>query len=209
MVSTHSVVGSPSITLLALFEEKALFHIDGQRRLLHTGQTSPEGVNLIRVDSTAVEVEINGRRESLQLGMATTFPGENADPDPAWSGPQTVSFWADPNGSFFVQGAINGYPVRFLVDTGATTVAISGDLAKRIGIDLSESQFGVANTASGVTPMYGIELKTVSVGEISISNVEAGVVVGSFPKDPLLGMSFLGQLDMLREGNRMDLKRRY
>jgi aspartyl protease family protein len=49
----------------------------------------------------------------------------------------------------------------------------------------------------------------VTVGGINIKNVQAGVVIGSFPLEPLLGMSFLSQLDMVREGNRMDLKRRY
>lgn len=203
------VIAASSITLLALFEGKALLHIDGERRLLHTGDTSPEGLILISANTEEAVVEIGGRREVLRLGMAATFPESRADPDPAWAGPQSVSMWADPRGFFYVQGMINGFPVRFLVDTGATTVAISSELAKRVGIDYTQGRRGIANTAGGVTQMYGIELNSVTVGGINIKNVQAGVVIGSFPLEPLLGMSFLSQLDMVREGNRMDLKRRY
>ncbi len=154
-------------------------------------------------------VQIDGRQETLRLGMATIFPGSQADPDPAWAGPQSVSLWADHRGFFNVQGSINGFPVRFLVDTGATSVAISSELAKRVGLNYTRGRRGIANTAGGVTQMYGIELDSVTVGGINIKNVQAGVVVGAFPLEPLLGMSFLSQLDMVREGNRMDLKRRY
>jgi aspartyl protease family protein len=203
------VIAASSITLLALFEEKALLHIDGERRLLHTGDTSPEGLILISANTEEAVVEIDGRQEVLRLGMAATFPEFGAEPDPAWAGPQSVSMWADPRGFFYVQGMINGFPVRFLVDTGATTVAISSDLARRVGIDYTQGRRGIANTAGGTTQMYGLELNSVTAGGIIINNVQAGVVIGSFPLEPLLGMSFLSQLDMVREGDRMELKRRY
>ena len=120
-----------TLTLLALFEDKALFHIDGERRLMHTGERSPEGLLLIKADSNEAVVEVNGRQEVLHLGLVTTFPGSDAAPEPTWKGPETVSLWADSNGFFYTAGLINGYPVRFLVDTGATTIALSGELAKR------------------------------------------------------------------------------
>jgi len=209
LICTFPVIAAPSIVLLALFEEKALLHIDGERRLLHTGETSPEGLFLVSANTEQAVVRIDGRQEILRLGMTVTFPGSLAEPDPAWAGPKTISLWADPSGFFYVQGMINGYPVRFLVDTGATTVAISSELAKRIGIDYTRGRSGIANTASGLTRMYGIDLKSVTVGGIKINNVQAGIVLGSFPLEPLLGMSFLSQLDMVRTGDRMDLKRRY
>lgn len=119
-----------------------------------------------------------------------------------------ISLWADPSGFFYVPGLINGYPVRFLVDTGATTVALSSELAERIGIEYTKGRRGIASTASGVIPVYEFDLKSVTVGGIELSNVSAGVILGEHPTVPLLGMSFLGQLDMVREGNRLDLKRR-
>ena len=175
---------------------------------MHTGETSPEGLVLISADTDKAVVEINGRQEVLRLGLVTTIPGSEADPDPAWKGPPSISLWADPSGFFYVPGLINGYPVRFLVDTGATTVALSSELAERMGLDYTKGERGIATTAGGVTPMYGLDLKTVTVGGIKLSNVSAGVILGGHPTVPLLGMSFLGKLDMVREGNRLDLKRR-
>lgn len=198
-----------SLTLLALFEGKAMIHIDGRQRLLHTGETSPEGVTLISADSRQAVVEVDGEREVLQLGLTGVFPDTDAAPDPAWAGPDSVSLWADQNGFFYVSGLINGYPVRFLVDTGATTIAMNSRLAARIGIDYQGGKRGLANTAGGVTEVFGVELDTVEIGGIRLHNVEAGVINGTHPTTPLLGMSFLGELDMVREGNRMELKRRY
>lgn len=203
------VLAVKSITLLALFEQKALIHIDGERRLMHTGETSPEGLLLVSADTDKAVVRLNGKEEVLTLGLATSFPGVEADPTPSWSGPESVTLWADDNGFFYVSGLINGYPVKFLVDTGATTVALSSALAKRIGIDYTKGTRGLANTAGGVTQVFGLDLESVTVGGISQTNVRTGVVIGTHPVIPLLGMSFLQELDMLREGNRMELKRRY
>lgn len=208
LLPTASAPAVDALTLLALFDDKALLHIDGQQRLMHTGETSPEGVLLVSSHAQEAVVEIAGRRETLQLGMAATFPGGAAEPQPAWTGPQSVSLWADQRGFFFVSGMINDYPVRFLVDTGATMIAMSGELAARIGIDYRSGQRGFANTAGGVTQMYGVGLNTVTIGGITLSDVQGGVIEGSHPEQPLLGMSFLGQLDMVRTGNRMELKRR-
>ena len=206
-----SLWGVQTLNLLALFENKALLQVDGERRMLAVGETSPEGVTLLDAgaDSATVELE-DGAREVLQLGMMANFP-DNAEvvAEPAWTGPESVALWADSNGFFYAPGSINEFPVRFLVDTGATTVAISSDLAQQIGIDLSQGQRGIATTASGVTRMVRIKLATVTVGDLTLRDVEAGVLVGSFPAEPLLGMSFLGQLDMVREGNRLELKRRF
>ena len=174
---------------------------------MHTGETSPEGLALISADTEEAVVEVNGRREVLQLGLVNLVPEFDATPEPSWT-VESVSLWADENGFFYVPGRVNGFPVRFLVDTGATTVAMSSALARRIGLDYTKGQRGVANTASGMTRMYGLTLDSVTVGSIGLNNVDAGVIEGNFPLNPLLGMSFLGQLDMVREGDRMDLKRR-
>jgi aspartyl protease family protein len=198
------------LNVLALFEDKALLHVDGQRVMLAVGETSPGGVTLLEADSERAVVLVDGAREELYLGVVVNFPDSGpVEAVPAWEGPQSVSLWADSNGFFYAGGSINGFPVRFLVDTGATTVAISGDLASRIGVDLSQGQRGIATTASGVTGMVRVTLPSVTVGELTLRDVEAGVLMGSFPTEPLLGMSFLGQLDMVREGDRMDLKRRF
>lgn len=209
-----AVCGAPlayaveKLTVLALFEGKVLLHVDGERRLIAEGETSPEGITLVDGDSDHAVVEIDGREEVLELGMVTSFPGAADDVSPAWDGPQQLTLWAEDDGFFYASGAINGFAVRFLVDTGANTIAINRSLAERIGVDYRQGKQGVATTASGVTPMYLVTLDRVSIGEITLRNVDAGVLLGSQPDVPLLGMSFLGKLDMNRTGNRLELKRR-
>jgi aspartyl protease family protein len=196
------------LTVLALFEGKALLHVDGQRRLIAEGETSPEGITLLKADSSEAVVMVDGKEETLEVGMVTGFPGASDDVDPAWSGPESLTLWEENDGFFYASGSINGTSVRFLVDTGANTIALSRILADRIGIDYRQGQQGMATTASGVTPMYLVNLDRVSVGGITLRNVEAGVLLGSHPEVPLLGMSFLGKLDMNRTGNRLELTRR-
>lgn len=198
-----AAVAAESISLHALFQGKAILVIDGARRVLATGEVSQEGVRLIATDTAAEEavIEVDGKRETIKLGvvMAGFRPTRQA----------SVTLWAGSGGHFHADGAINGLPVRFLVDTGATTIALSGTDASRLGIDYrSRGRPGYASTAGGVVRTYSLTLDKVEVGPITIYNVEAGVVEGAFPREPLLGMSFLGRLDMKRQGDQMELTQR-
>lgn len=208
IIGAALVHGVEKLTVLALFEGKILLHVDGQRRLIAEGDTSPEGITLLEADSDRAVVKIDGREEVLELGMVTGFPGASEDVSPAWDGPEKLTLWAEDDGFFYAPGSINGSAVRFLVDTGANTIALSRVLAERIGIDYRKGRQGVASTASGVTPMYLVKLDRVSIGDITLRNVDAGVLLGNHPDIPLLGMSFLGKLDMNRSGDRLELKRR-
>lgn len=192
--------GVERMRVLALFENKAILEIDGARRVLSKGQTSPEGVLLVEANTEQAVVAIDGKREVLRLGVvAGNFKG---------SGAASVTLYSTGN-AFFAEGRINNTPVRFLVDTGATHVALSSVLAKQAGIDYLKGEPGVAKTASGFTRMYGVKLDRVKVGDIVLYNVEAGVTEGSQPDTPLLGMSFLNSLEMRRDGDRMELIKRY
>lgn len=192
-----------SISLQALFKDKAIFLIDGSRRVLAKGQESPEGVKLITTDTVneQAEVEMDGRRETVKLGMvmAGFQPTTRA----------SVTLWAGSGGHFFADGVINGQSIRFMVDTGATMVALSGDAATRLGIDFrKKGRLGYASTAGGTVRSYALTLEKVEVGAITLYNVEAGVVEGSYPREALLGMSFLGRLNMKREGEQLELTQR-
>lgn len=192
-----------SISLQALFKDKAIFLIDGARRVLTKGEESREGVRLVSTDTVAeqAEIEVGGKRETVKLGMVMAgFQG---------GGRASVLLFASAGGHFFADGFVNGLPVRFLVDTGATTIALSEDQAKRLGIDYRRrGQPGHASTAGGVVRMYSLNLDKVEVGPITVYNVAAGVVEGAYPREPLLGMSFLGQLNMKREGEQLELSQR-
>lgn len=197
---------APKVQLFALFKDKAIILIDGARRVLTRGQTSPEGLKLLATDTQRelAEVELDGRREMLRLGVvSSTGFGEAKD-----SG--HVTLYADRSGFFYSDGEINNTAVRFLVDTGANTVALNSGMAKRIGLDYKRNgRRGVASTAGGLVPMYSMRLTSVTVGSITLHDVEAGIIEGDHPIDVLLGMSFLGRLDMRRDGDKMELSKRY
>jgi aspartyl protease family protein len=192
------------LSLYALFKNKAILKVDGSRRVLAVGDTSTEGVKLISTDTETEEavVDVQGKRQTLKLGVIqAAFTSSSAR--------ESVTLYADSNGSFHAEGSINGTPVKFLVDTGATTVAINSATARNAGIDYKKGQAGVAKTAGGFTRAYSVTLATVKVGDITMHNVEAGVIEGSQPDVPLLGMSFLNAMEMRRDGNRMDLTKQY
>jgi len=198
-----AVASAEDITLFALFKDKAILQVDGTRRVLATGAESPEGVKLVSTDTQAEEavVELKGKRETLRLGVVVSAFQSAAR--------ESVTLFADTNGFFHAEGSINGASVTFLVDTGANTIAMNSATAKRAGINYTKGRPGSARTASGYARIYGIKLDTVKVGEIVLRNVEAGVIDGPQPETPLLGMSFLSAFDMKREGNKMELTRRY
>ncbi|GMR04049.1 MAG: TIGR02281 family clan AA aspartic protease [Gammaproteobacteria bacterium] len=192
------------IALHALFKDKAILMIDGTRRVLAKGQTSPEGVKLLDTDTQAeeAEIEFNGKREVLKLGVVIagfTQPGKGS-----------ATLWAEPNGHYFVEGWVNGVAVRFMVDTGATTIAMNSRVAKRIGLDYKKlGRRSFASTASGIVRTYNLKLNSVKVGGITLYNVDAGVIEGNFPVEVLLGMSFLGRLDIKRDDQKMELIQKY
>jgi aspartyl protease family protein len=119
-----------------------------------------------------------------------------------------VSLTADARGHFAAAGSLNGYPMTFLVDTGATSIAISAAEARRIGLDYRAGQAGAVNTAGGVVRAWRVTFNTVRVGSISVNQVE-GMVVESGLGVPLLGMSFLNRMEMRRDGQTMTLTQRY
>ncbi|MEK9134224.1 MAG: TIGR02281 family clan AA aspartic protease, partial [Pseudomonadota bacterium] len=173
------------------------------RRVLKSGETSPEGIKLLATDTQEekAEVEIDGKREVLRLGVVV------AGFDPKGKG--SVVLYPDRGGHFFAEGSINGTSVRFMVDTGATVIAMNSIIAKRIGIDyIRNGSPGMASTPGGNVRTYNISLNNVQVGGITLYNVQGSVIEGNHPREALLGMSFLGQLDMKRDGEKMELSER-
>jgi len=199
-----SLCSAGDISLFALFKDKAILKVDGARRVLAAGEVSPEGVKLVSADPESNEavVEIQGKRQTLHLGVVISAFQSAAR--------ESVTLYAGSGGHFFADGSINGQPVRFLVDTGATTVALSSRDATSLGIDFK--RFGrrsFSQTASGIAKIYILRLKQVSIGSVTLYDVEAGIIEGNFPTEPLLGMSFLSSFEMKREGDRLELTRRF
>ncbi len=208
VAAAHAPVAPAVDTLqvLALTRDRVILAVDGERRVLAVGEASPEGVVLLEASSAHALVRVDGQEQRLEPGPVTTPVGIGAGSDGAAA--DTLVLWADARGFFHVDGRINGRPVQFLVDTGATSVAISGRTARELGLDLSDGQRGLAQTAGGIVGMTGVTLDELSLGAITLYNVSAGVVDGDHPAVPLLGANVLNRLDMRRDGQRMELSRK-
>jgi aspartyl protease family protein len=101
-------------------------------------------------------------------------------------------------GQYWANGEINGFPVEFLLDTGATYVAIPEHLADRLDLQRGLAQQTI--TANGTSLSYRTVLNTISLGDISLHNVPASISTGMEFDQVLLGMSFLKHLKLSQQG---------
>ncbi len=191
------------VRVSGLFKNKAILVIDGKQRLIRAGETSPEGVKLIESNSRRAIIEIDGVQSTHTLG--SHIAGGYTQPES-----RAVQIYPVRGNMYAIVGSINGYPVNFIVDTGATFVSMNERHARRLGIDFAvDGRPAMAQTASGVVKVYLVTLKRVKVGEIELTNVEGSVHQGNFPTEVLLGMSFLGRLDIKREDGVLELRKKY
>ena len=123
-------------------------------------------------------------------------PGKAGADGPATAGRGPTAYISKGrDGHFWAWATIGGHPVRVLVDTGATTVALTPDDARRAGVDLEMLVYNRdVNTAQGMTEAAAVVLDHVSVAGAVIDHVQALVVPHGLSTS-LLGMSFLGRLD--------------
>ncbi len=195
------------ISVVGLFSGRAVVVIDGGKpRTLSVGQATPEGVKLISADSNAAVIEYQGKRQTLAPGSGARYGGGSA---PSTGPGSSVTLTADTRGHYQTLGQINGNTVQFLVDTGATSIAISSGQARQLGINYLSGARGYTETANGRAAAYRITLDTVKVGDITLHAVEAVVLEGDGLKIALLGMSFLNRTDMKRDSQSLTLTRRY
>lgn len=184
-----------------LGSKAALLFIDGELRTVQVGATA-KGVTLVALEDGRAIVEIAGRRQSLVLGAA---PGRLM---PTTAAPRQISMSMGAGGHFTTLGTINGQITHFLVDTGATNVAISQIEADRLGLRYVNGKRIVTQTANGTVPAYMIRLASIRIGEVDVRDVTAIVIPGQM-NDVLLGNSFLNRFQMRRENDVMTLELRY
>ena len=109
-----------------------------------------------------------------------------------------------------IRGAIDGQFVNFLVDTGASVVAMSARHARSLGLDCaSRGRTGTVQTAQGSASACFLNLSQVTVGGITGHNVQAAVIDGDHPVDILLGMSFLRQVALEERAGVLTLTAKY
>ncbi len=197
-----SAVFGADVGLAGVFPGKALLTINGGApRTVAVGSTTDEGVKVIAVDGQSATVEIGGQRRALRVG-------QNVAAQPSGSGPATVTLTADSRGHFITMGNVNGVPIRFLVDTGASLISLGAGDARRAGIDPSKGQKAITNTANGQATVSLVKVNSIRVGDVVLNNVDASVHQQDMPV-ALLGMSFLNRMEMQRNGDTMILKKRY
>lgn len=191
------------VSLVGVFPPKAaVLVIDGSEPKSVRVGARAGSVRLIAVESDRAVIEDDGVRRTLPLGPHYR---NAAAPAPAR---QSVALAADSRGHFVTEATVNGGTMRFLVDTGASMVALPAADAHRLGIDYRKGRVVPMQTANGATHAYLVKLDTVKLGGIELHDVDAAVHERGLDIG-LLGMSFLNRVEMKHEGQTMVLKRRY
>lgn len=200
-----SGAAAQSVALQGMLGNRALLIVDGAPpKTVAPGETF-KGVKVLSTAGDEAVVEVEGKRRVLRVGEAPASVG--GAPRAATASGRIV-LTAGSGGHFVTQGAINGQAVQFMVDTGATTVALGASDAERIGIDYKSAPMGRSSTANGMVSVWRVKLGVVRVGEVEVRDVDGLVLPVSMPY-VLLGNSFLTRFQMKRENDVMVLERRF
>ncbi len=193
-------VKAATINVVGVFPGKAVVTIDGASpRSIGIGDTVA-GYRLVAVDGDGATFVVDGRRQTIAMGsyLARATSSDRT----------TAVLTSDDRGHFATDGFVNGVGVRFLVDTGATMVVLSPGDAKRLAIAYLQAPVADAGTANGRVRYHVVKLDRVRVGNVELTNVDAGVIDG-YDGPALLGMSFLSRTEISRDGANMLLTRRF
>jgi aspartyl protease family protein len=204
LVLITGAAAATDVNVIGLFRGKAVVVVNGAKpRTLSVGESTPEGVKLVSVDTEQAVLEIDGKRRGIGMGQSISVAAPGA------GGRAQATLAADSRGHFIASGQINGQSVHFLVDTGASMISMNASEAKRLGVNYLKGQRGYASTANGPATVYKVRLDSVRVGDISVTDVDALVHDGNALPLVLLGMSFLNRVEMRRDGPTMTLIKRY
>jgi len=200
---SYGAFANAPVEAVGLFKDRAMIRVLGKEHYLVVGQTSPEGATL--VESDAQHAVVRYKDETYRLTLTDRVGGTFVPPNQT-----TISIAPDNIGQYRIQGTINGFSTDFLVDTGASLVAISEREAKQMGIEYAKSpERAPVVTAQGQANSYIVDLETLTVGGIQTHHVRAAVIPGDYPLEVLLGMSFLNKVKMEQTAGVMVLKQVY
>lgn len=107
-------------------------------------------------------------------------------------------------GHYMATGKVNYQEALFMLDTGATYVAVPANLQKKLG--LIAGQVHYTSTANGTSKAYTTIIDQLAIGEIELHNVRASILPGMQGEEILLGMSVLKQLEFSQKGDRLTLR---
>lgn len=120
------------------------------------------------------------------------------------AGSKEVTLIRNKHGHYVANGKINGQSVVFLLDTGATDIALSARLAKKL--HLKQGHPFKVSTANGIAKAHRTRIETVSLGEIQLHNVPATILSKGPDNQVLLGMAFLKHVEFVQKGNRLTIR---
>lgn len=202
LLSSYICMADTRVNIVGLFSNKAVVIINnGKPKTLSVGKTS-EGVKLLAADSKVATLQIEGKTKTLGMGQAASVGG-------ASGAVSSVTLYANQEGHFVSDCQINGATLKFLLDTGATTVALNSGDAKFANIDYKRGEPVQVSTANGVVTAYRVTIATLKIGSVTLSQVDASVLEGGSPSIVLLGMSALNRLDMKRQDIALTLTKKY
>lgn len=194
-------VQAQDVALAGILGGKALLVVNGSAPRGVAPGESHMGVQVVSVGREDAVVDSAGGRRSLRLGEAPVRVGGSGTG-------QRVVLKADARGHFVSNGQINGRIMQYMVDTGASTIAIGRPDAERMGLKFEEQGQSVRmNTANGVAQGWRMRLDSVRVGDVELRGVDAIVTPQPMPY-VLLGNSFLREFEMSRNGDEMMLLKR-
>lgn len=192
-----------SVMLTGTIGSRAILIVNGAPpKTVAVGETF-QGVKLVSLQAEQAVVELEGKRVNLRMDTPVSIGGGTGT-----GGGSRIVLPADSRGHFMTQGAINGRTVTFMLDTGATSIALSAADAQRIGLDYSKGQRVQMNTANGMSSGYKLRLQSVRVGDVEVYDVDAIVSPQPMPF-VLLGNSFINRFSMRRDADQMVLEKRY
>lgn len=194
-------VQAQDVALAGILGGKALLVVNGSAPRGVAPGESHMGVQVVSVGREDAVVDSAGGRRSLRLGEAPVRVGGSGTG-------QRVVLKADARGHFVSSGQINGRIMQYMVDTGASTIAIGRPDAERMGLKFEEQGQSVRmNTANGVAQGWRLRLDSVRVGDVELRGVDAIITPQPMPY-VLLGNSFLREFEMSRNGDEMMLLKR-
>ncbi len=208
LLLTSLGVHAVELNLVAIMGDKAMVEIDGSKpKLLGSGQ-SASGAKLVSVANGTAVFDINGQKKTLSMDNRVFKSSGTPSTGEEGNGKKIILF-AESGGHFYANITINGMSFRGMIDTGATTLAISGVSARQASIDPKKGTPGYARTAAGVVPFYKVVVNEVKFAGIPLYNVETGVSSDDSPHMPLIGMNILGRFVMERDGDKLILTKRF
>jgi aspartyl protease family protein len=192
-----------SVTLQGMLGAKALIMVNGGApKAVGAGETH-QGVKVVSTSGEHAVLEIGGVRQTLRVGDApASFGGSGSNAR------TRIVMKAGSGGHFVTSGAINGRTVQFMVDTGASVIAMGASDAQRLSLDFRRGPPVQVSTANGVARGWQMRLASVRIGDVEVFDVEAVVSEAPMPY-VLLGNSFLNRFQMKRDNEEMVLERRY